>query len=1074
MKTLRKAVITSLGILPFFAPIDFARAESTSSIKDDLQTNAQELPWKKSRFILEAQTGSRSIGTLDAMIPFMGDNDFMVYANLMAKLGTGVNNKNGSTFEGNAGLGVRRVNDSETAIYGAYAYFDYLRSVNDNTFHQITLGAERLGLTWDFRVNTYLPIGTTKYNKTTLDGVIIDQRNLIQYLKATSEKATPGADVEVGRTLGSDNLRGYFAVYSFGKDLTGPRARLEYKLNERVTLTGTLQHDTDRGTQYFLGARFSLGGYTAKNKNSIYNRMTDMVIRDVDIVTQAKTIESKQVLFDKFWTVDLDTGIGGDGTLENPFGTIDEAIEAAPHDAIIYVKGSGTDVINPIGDVLNVNPGQIIWGGDMPLYYDFNNDRYISEPSSNVNTKLIKAPDAGNVRQTLGGTINMADDSALHNFNVAPTKFDSFGNPTDRNGIIIDNKQNVVIDNVNVSGYKGGAEATGVYSGVLIKGDSTATLNRVTADNNDIGVYVEGGQNIIFNQLTATNSTQHGVKQTGGNLTINNSNLSQNNLSGVYTENGNLNVYGGNLSNNLENGINANNSTVNITGATIANNTLNGIYGDASHLTIDGTTIANNTVNGISLDNSSTLTDLANSQIKNNNLHGLLLNNSQATINNSIFSENGVTATENAYDINDLTSAIKINNDSTLTANGLTVQNNGAGVELAKGTITLNNSIIDGNTGYGLWAHVADSDTTSRLNINDTTISNTKTLDSGVISGHGIFTDGLKNVSLTNLNIVKNQGTGLWLRSSDLQQGRNINVIDNGSEVEKRDTLDDLYYGVRIDDGQVRSTRLTFDGLTIKDSQYHGLLVNGARSTVSVNNLISQGNEDGVLLTDGSLQINNSIIKNNNRYGIYVKNYIYGNGGSDDKTRILQLNNTLVMNTKSPDAGKDGPDYSTGHGLAVDHDATITINNTQFMNNDGFGIYAKAGTITITGDAPSNRQYSQYYVSRISNNGLGGFYHGFMSGETLNIDMSNTSIDNNRGIGLYVFQLNSLKLDGLLITNNVIGTHLWTSFSTEQASANDYGIKNSIIRDNYDSEGEIKRNLDRGNNSFANDLKWLN
>lgn len=1076
MKTLRKAVITSLGILPLLTPIDFVMAESATELKDELRTktttmqddlssNAQELPWKKSRFILEAQTGSRTIGSVDAMVPFMGDNDFMVYANLKAKLGTGAKNKNGNTFEGNVGFGVRRINDSETAIYGAYAYYDYLRSVNDNTFHQITVGAERLGVTWDYRANVYLPIGTKEYNKVNLNKVVVDQHNLIQYLKSTSEKATTGGDIEVGRTLGSNKLRGYVAAYTFGKDLTGPRARIEYKLNNRFTLTGAVQYDKDRGTQYLMGARFSLGGVQAKNSNSIYNRMTDMVVRDLDIVTSAEVSEFTNTVYDKFWMVDLDSGIGGHGTQDSPFGNIDEAIEAAPDGAIIYVKGQSNEGALPFADTLTLGAGQTLWGGYLPLYYDFNNNRYVSTP---VNDNSMQIMAGSGVRQTLGGSVHMADNSGIYNMDVAPSQYDANGNPLSSNGIIIDNKKNVTLDNVSITGFKADPSNSGIageaktYSGVLIKGDSTANLNSVTVDNNDIGVLFENGT-VTFNNLTATNATFHGIKQTGGNLTLNASNISNSGLNGVYTENATMVLNGGAITNNADNGVYANNSHVTITGTNIASNLQNGVHANnGSTVSITGATIDSNVLNGILLDNSSNLAELLNSTVSNNTQHGLQINNSQATINNSIFENNALESIEFASDLGDLTSAIQINDGGSLVANGLTVQNNAAGIELTEGTVSLDNSLIDANTGYGVWAH---GNTANRslltLHVANSVISNTKKITNGALSGHGIFTDQVGDVSLNNLNILHNEGTGLWLRDSYGLNNSHINVIGSGSEVEHRNTLDDLSYGVRIE-GNPRSTFITIDNLLIEGSYYHGLLVNDG--TVTLSNFSSINNEDGVVLTAGELNITNGTIYGNKRYGIFAKRYIYGDT-SDTRNRYLNLTNVTVSNTTVAEQGTNPAEY-IGHGLAVDHYTLVTSVNSKFINNDGYGVWVKAGNIDISGDSQENAQ--------ISHNKLGGFNHNYLNGNKLSINIRNTAITDNKGIGLSISFLDSLKLDGLLITKNYTGAKIQPKFSEEVARENGYGISNSIIRDNYydsNNPSRIEKTLDRGGNTFQ-DVVW--
>ena len=250
MKKLRKLVLASLGLLTFLSPVDvMADSADGAADTDQLFSSGQELPWRKARMMLEMQTGSRSIATADAMIPFLGNDDFIVYANLMAKIGTGMNNAKGQQSETNLGLGFRRVNDSEDAIFGAYAFYDSVNTVNNNKFQQVTVGVERLGLTWDFRANAYLPVGETSYSKNVYeDGSAYYRGHTLYYSGVNrTESVSLGGDLEVGRTVGSKNVRAYLAAYSFGSEITGPRARVEYQMNNTIKFTATVQHDEWHG-----------------------------------------------------------------------------------------------------------------------------------------------------------------------------------------------------------------------------------------------------------------------------------------------------------------------------------------------------------------------------------------------------------------------------------------------------------------------------------------------------------------------------------------------------------------------------------------------------------------------------------------------------------------------------------------------------------------------------------------------------------------------------------------------------------------------------------------------------------
>lgn len=1012
MKTLRKAVVTSLGILPFLGPVDAIRAESvTPESKDDLISSVQEMPLSKSRFTLEAQSGSRSIGTLDVMVPFMGDDDFMVYANAMAKLGTGAENSNGNTFEGNLGVGFRRVNDSETAIYGAYAFYDYLNSVNDNTFHQLTFGAERLGLTWDYRANVYLPIGEKEKTRTLYDQgrLVINNRNLIEYLKSSTEKVTAGGDIEVGRTLGTNKLRGYLAAYTFGKDLTGPRARLEYKLNQNFTLTGTVQYDTDRGTQYLLGARFNIGGAKAANPNSIYNRMTAPVIRDVDIVTKEKSVDFTRVEYDKFWMVDLDSGEGGDGTLNNPYGYVDEAIEAAPEGALIFIKGQNGE-IKQLKDRLDLKEGQTIWGGSNAVYWDFENRSFT--PHKAGASKLVHEADGA--RQSFGGTVNMADNSGIYGIDIIAD-----GHQQDNHGIVINNKRNVTVYDVDISGFKAASDLHSAdnvpYSAVYISGNSQdVTLDNVRMSGNDYGVYQTGG-NTTINNSVISNSTEYGIYQTGG--------------------------------------------TTNINGSTISDNK-NGIMvqGSASRLNLNGSMISKNDQHGLQITESAT-----------------------ANVNSSTFDSNGLEYVDDATQLSRLPSAIQV--DGTLNATRLYVTNNAAGIELLGGLLSINQgaysygdrSKIDGNSGYGIWSHSATPDeATNTLHIYNADITNTKSLDGGILSGHGIFAEHNRSMKFVNLNIANNDGTGLWIRSGETESGSGlITIRNNGSEVAERDTLDDLYYGMRVDYIAGVKTNVSFTNLKILDSKYHGLLVRNA--TVNLDTFESKNNEDGVLLTEGDLTITNGDIAFNKRFGIYVKNYYYGDE-SDGKNRTLVLRNTSVTYTQSEGDNDSRPYYEkTGHGLAVDHDADVTAYNSHFDHNDGYGIWMKTGHVKIHGDYVSYDDgfNPANYNSSVSFNKLGGV-KGDSTGPASkgNLEMYYVAVTNNQNTGIDFSRGGvsggGLWLDSLLVSNNLgMGLNLYM----QEGLNPDATVKGTIVIDNG-ATSKMNMYLNRDNSNYFEDVEY--
>ena len=62
-------------------------------------------------------------------------------------------------FAANAGVGLRYLESSR--VWGGNLYYDF-RNTKKQNYNQIALGLESLGAVWDYRINGYLPVSTTK------------------------------------------------------------------------------------------------------------------------------------------------------------------------------------------------------------------------------------------------------------------------------------------------------------------------------------------------------------------------------------------------------------------------------------------------------------------------------------------------------------------------------------------------------------------------------------------------------------------------------------------------------------------------------------------------------------------------------------------------------------------------------------------------------------------------------------------------------------------------------------------------------------------------------------------------
>jgi hypothetical protein len=693
MKPLRKILLTTLGLFPMMAPMDSARAAEASEGTPDYMASASELPWRKARLSLEAQTGTRTIGTIDALIPFMGNDDLIIYADLMAKAATD------KAFEGNLGLGFRRVNDAETAIFGMYAFYDILKSVNNNQFTQVTVGAERLGLTWDFRANAYLPVGKTKYNKTIYAGgstQIVDH-NIIEYVKSQDEQARVGADVEMGRTLGTNKVRGYLAMYTFGENLTGPRTRVEYQLNSHVTLNAAVQYDQTRKTQYFVGARFTVGGAKTSNSDSIYARLTDPVVRDIDIITKSTTTDTTQIANNKFWMVDQSkTTPGGSGTVTDPYSSIEQAIEMAPNGAIIYVKGAD-GVITQVAKGTTLKPGQMLVGGDQSVYFDFKNNQ--ARFSQDDNSLLLM--NGNGIRPTISGTLIANSNVGFYNLNLIANSL-----VKDYAGITITNAQGVILSGINVSGFNAQNGA-----GILVSEGSQVSISNFTSIDNYIGMDIQNSDVAITNTL----------------------NLDRSQFAALQLVNSEVTVDAASITNSVANGIIAFNSHLAVKNDLTINGGATGIWAQA------GSTI---TANNATVTNSNVLVDAAQLNITN----ALAINAENITLQNGGV-VNANTATVNA-------GSMLFNQGNWLSKNSVVTIKSSDAIALW----LQNNSQVNFNTltisGAKTSVQVESDTGKAKSNL---TISDTLTSDHHIVINNAII--NAANAHLTNGDILLNQGT---------------------------------------------------------------------------------------------------------------------------------------------------------------------------------------------------------------------------------------------------------------------------------------------------------------------------
>ncbi|MBN8197035.1 inverse autotransporter beta domain-containing protein [Thalassospira povalilytica] len=458
---------------------------------------------------LEGKAGTdRNLGETDLFIPLWQDDDTLTFTSIRARM------DDNNSHEGNFGLGIRQMLDTGWNI-GGYGYFDRRHSPYGNKFNQLTFGAEALSLDWDFRANAYLPVGTTQYMEDSLSTVDVSGTTLMY--RQGEERALRGFDGEIGWRVplfeddAGQQLRAYAGGYRFTENnvdtVQGPRGRLDLTFDEvpflwegsRFSLGAEIQHDSPRGTQGFASFRLRIplqgfGGAPKPRLTAMGRRMTDPIIRDIDVISQAGQFSEASEITQ---TADGETItlLNSNSTSAADFAT---AIANAGTNSTVILSGAYTS----INSMTTVQDGQTIIGGGALA---------ITTPTGRSVTVAI--PDAsisGEGDNGSGGPnrfFEMADNSSLIGVTASINRAGST--------VIahIDGKQNVTIRGNTLTSTVSASTA----SAFLIKNS-----HDITIDSNDVSIVANGstGQFIAFTDNNSNISVNNNsVSMTGSILT---------------------------------------------------------------------------------------------------------------------------------------------------------------------------------------------------------------------------------------------------------------------------------------------------------------------------------------------------------------------------------------------------------------------------------------------------------------------------------------------------------------------------------------------------------------------------
>lgn len=427
----------------------------------------------------EGRAGTqRNIGEGDLFAPLWQDPDSMVFGDLRTRF------DDHNSGEGNAGLGIRHMLDSGWNL-GGYGYFDRRHSPNGFMYNQVTMGAEALSVDWDVRANVYHPEGRVTHDVASLTTATVSGTSVI--VSDGQEKALGGFDGEVGwrvpvfAAIDTTQLRVFAGGYRFvaggAPPVSGPRGRVEMVFDEvphlwegaRLSVGAEVQNDAPRGTQAFAIVRLRiplefLGGEPPARLTPMERRMTDPVVRDVDIVTQAGTFATETA---------TQTANGSSLTVVNSNSTsganLPGAVTAAGSNSTVLLSGT----FNTTATVA-LNTGQTLTSG----------------------TVAVRTPSGRTATVTTSATIADSNGAAIVTIN-------------NNNATL----SNLTLNNTATNTGTGPeVVAVGAATGVTISNNTiTSTITNSSNSNNAVAIEIRpsgagssAGVTLANNRITAT------------------------------------------------------------------------------------------------------------------------------------------------------------------------------------------------------------------------------------------------------------------------------------------------------------------------------------------------------------------------------------------------------------------------------------------------------------------------------------------------------------------------------------------------------------------------------------------
>jgi len=1038
-------------------------------------------------------------GYLDLLAPVAGSESSVFFLNPK------ISGNDNEEQELNLGAGFRHLLADPGAIIGANLFFDTRETANDERFDQIGAGLEVLTSWVDARANYYRPDDDNKMVNTYGETEVINrayngygdpyatgneiQQQVYQKLATTTinrqyeqfEAAMEGYDLELGVRLPvftelfeTRILGGYYDFDSdFSSGPEGFRGRLEIRALPALTLDAVVFEDDDlTGSDYFVGARLNLpfdvgnlakgrnpfegaSGYFRPGRGNLSDRLTEMVIRDINIRTEKSgfieneaarqqntvtrtTGQFTATVMDEITFVNNNTASGTeDGTAENPYTGIQEGITNAFGTAQrVYVFAGALPYLENVvledGTTLMGEGCAIVAGGGR----EFGGD-------------VAPVVDG----RSLGPTFTMADMSMLRGFEIVnsdlggPDQDTPVGSSTydiSRVGVYANNATFYFIECNNVQFTQYGALLGGTNEFV-------AVMNGNRFSSSEIGAMVDGmgGGTGAAGLSSGTNrydyNASHGLMAR---------------LSGYATTTAALqgDEFSHNAGNGVDLSVNATNlASVFMIDSLAVSNGASGMnmtgFSGGDLLVLASNVVASfNGVSGMNFSLNASRSAAAVIYSGEANENGNMGVNYFASAERSIFALNGIRLNDNAGSAG-LNHTASVTDYAALGLENAIVQNNaGAGIQStisSAGDALL--SLVDfnarSNGSHGVYASMAAAGDVSML-MQDVV------MDRNGSDGASFFASCASNliVQVTNATLNGNGGAGLNLSASSGGEQmvilgsfrandnttRGMNASLSGSESIILGLIGASFNRNGADGAMVSMSsgdEAFFVGSDIQanDNSAAGIMVAQAGSegaTVNLENADADRNgTQGISISHSSggeiaTVIQNGSASGNAEAGVSI------NASASSNTMII------VSDFSANDNGLGGVVFSTSSGGA----GTIVITNVTASRNGASGIY---GTISTSGEISA--QFEDVTVNRNADHGI-DFVASSASRISTGIEGVTANNNTNRGVDVTANtsdDLLFLVLDSQASGNGSEGMNLVASGAGEQTIAFQNAVFNS-------------------------------